>query len=127
MAENIFRARARAADRDDLEVASAGLMCYPGEDMSENARLALISLGVDARQHRSRQFTLDMLDEYDLILTMTASHKAVIGASDKVFTLGEFAGGTDVADPYGGDVETYKATASELADAIDRVIAKLTD
>ena len=125
MAESIFRAKARAAGRDDLEAASAGLMCYPGEDMSENARLALGSMGIEAGEHKARQFTLDMLDEYDLILTMTASHKAVIGQHDNVFSLAEFVGGRDVSDPYGGDIEVYKATALELDQAIEKVINRL--
>ena len=125
MAENIFRAKAKSRGYKEVKVASAGLMCYEGEDMTENARLALKAMGIKAGKHKSRQFSLNMVEEYDLILTMTARHKAMIGDYDNVFTLAEFSGEGDVPDPYGGDLNVYKMTAFELDTALEKTINRL--
>ena len=125
MAENIFRAKVKSRGYKEVRVASAGLMCYEGDEMSENARLALKAMGIKAPRHRSRQFSLNMLEEYDLILTMTARHKAIIGDYDNVFTLAEFSGESDIPDPYGGDLNTYQMTAFELENALEKVINRL--
>ena len=68
MAENIFRAKVKGRGYKEVKVASAGLMCYEGEEMTENARLALNAMGLKVGKHRSRQFRLNMVEEYDLIL-----------------------------------------------------------
>ena len=46
-------------------------------------------------------------------------------STDNVFTLAEFAGESDVADPYGGDLAVYQMTAFELDVALEKVINRL--
>jgi protein-tyrosine phosphatase len=47
-------------------------------------------------------------------------------APDKVFTLGEYADGAqrDVIDPFGGDIEEYRQTATEIYDALTDIAEK---
>ena len=57
---------------------------------------------------------------------MTAAHydrlvQAMPWAEDKVFTLAP----DDIADPFGGDLETYRACAAQLRDAVERLIGNL--
>ena len=72
----------------------------------------------------------DFFKKADIVLTMTKGHKmAVLSAlpecEKKVFTLGEYVGGIDVTDPYGGDEKAYEACAKQLYDYIKRVVEKL--
>lgn len=101
-----------------------------GTIASENAVKAMEKMGIDISKHVSTQLTAENVKEADLVLTMTKGHKAVIvnavpDAEDKVFTLGEYAGGGDVSDPYGGSEEVYEKCAHEIYDYIERIVEKL--
>ena len=122
MAEGIFNRLSEGAF-------SRGL-CVGGERVSENAVKAMQKLGIDISAHVSRQLCGEDIAESGLVLTMTHAHKAAIlfaypEASDKVFSLGEYAGGKDVCDPYGGDEAVYEECARELYVYIERIIGKL--
>jgi hypothetical protein len=42
------------------------------------------------------------------------------------YTLKEYVGDTgDIADPFGGDVNTYLKNAKEISDSVDKIIPKL--
>lgn len=108
---------------------SRGLMAEGGK-ASENAIKAMAKMGIDITGHVSRQLTVEDVNESDLVLTMTKMHKmaivsAVPDAEDKVFTLGEYAGGSDVTDPYGGDEAVYEECAREIYDYIEKIVVKL--
>ncbi|MBR5535589.1 MAG: low molecular weight protein arginine phosphatase, partial [Clostridia bacterium] len=76
------------------------------------------------------RLTKEDVEESDIVLTMTRGHKAVILSAmphceEKVFTLGEYIGGGDITDPYGGSEEVYQKCAEELYEYIERVVEKL--
>jgi protein-tyrosine-phosphatase len=79
----------------------------------------------DLRRHR------ELVTGADLILTMTAEQKALVGAvadgaARPVFTLGEFAGGGgDIRDPMGHDEQRYRATRDEIRGYLERSIDRL--
>lgn len=101
-------------------VASAGLSALDGEPATEPARQVAREWGLDLASHRARRLTRADLEAARLVLTMTAEHKRRVlemapEAAGKVYTLGEYAGVPgDVEDPYGHDVERYRATARQL-------------
>ncbi len=101
---------------------SAGVAAMDGGSASRNSVDAVKEWGIDLRYHKSAQITGKMYDNADIILTMTQNHKMSLPLSEKVMTLGEFAGGFgDVADPYGGDLEVYKACAAEIKSLIEKI------
>lgn len=122
MAEGIFNHLSEGA-------ISRGLMASAGESASVNAVKALEKMGIDITNHVSAQLTISDIDESDLVLTMTKGHKSAIlsaaDAADKVFTIGEYVGGGDISDPYGGDEAVYDACAEELYDYIEKIVEKL--
>ena len=95
---------------------------------AENAKEAVKKYGGNLDEHFSRQITLDDIENFDHIVTMTASHKAMLKSaidSDKIITLAEFAGETgDVADPYGGDLALYEMTAEMIYKYIDKALSQ---
>ena len=125
MAETILRSKLKAIKVKDYKVQSAGIMCYEGQPMSDNAIEALTTLGYKVAPHKSRQFRLNMLTECELIITMTARHKYAIGEYPNVFTVDEIASTGEVIDPYGGDLNDYIECARELEHAIDILIQKM--
>ncbi|MDR9756448.1 MAG: low molecular weight protein arginine phosphatase [Thermoanaerobacterales bacterium] len=81
---------------DDIQLMSAGLAVLPGEPASSGACYALRREGIDLSNHRAQQLTKEMVEEADLILTMTASQKRHLleifpMSAGKVFVLKEFA------------------------------------
>lgn len=129
MAEGILRAAAKGTS---FKTSSAGLFAG-GEPVSKNAVLVMNEIGIDISGHVSRQLTRDMLEEFDLVLTMSESHKnAIVSAfpeyKDKTFTLPEYAGesGGEIPDPFGGDVETYRKCRDSIGKYVNTgVVPKL--
>lgn len=134
MAQAIARQLLDTNDRADVEVASAGTAAWDGAPASEGAYLVALEHHLDLSAHRARQLTADLVAGADLVLGMSAHHveRAVaLGGQGKSHLLGAFAGraATDaqVDDPFGGDLEEYRATfdrlASLLLDAVERLPA----
>lgn len=130
--------------RGRVEVASAGLAAYDGDPASTNAVSALREeWGIDLNAHRAREVTQVDLQEADLVLTMTRSHRDAILSNhpdlgEKVFTLKEFAAGArendqaqeynfalDITDPYGMPPAVYKKCARDIKDAVERLLRRI--
>ncbi|NNV06386.1 MULTISPECIES: low molecular weight protein arginine phosphatase [unclassified Geobacillus] len=114
-----------------VEVKSAGVFAAEGSEASDQAKMALREKGIEA-EHRSSLLKKEHIDWATHVLTMTSGHKEMIiqrfpEAKDKTFTLKQFAAGTDgdIADPFGGPLEAYRAARDELEALIDRLAEKL--
>ena len=113
---------------EGFAVRSAGLYAYEGEPASENAVEAAKKYGCDISSHRSLPIDIDLVNQSDLILTMTPAHKQVLSsvADGKVFTFGEYVGSDDdIADPFGGDLDEYIRCADTLYKFSELLVDKL--
>ncbi len=133
MAEALARAALAQSGLSDITVASAGTDAFTGEAASTNARSAMRERGLDLGAHRARRLDRDVVEEADLILTMTSRHKdrvvsLVPRAIEKTFTLKEFVSGErlDVADPFGQSLDAYRRAADEINEAVTRVVHRLS-
>ncbi len=110
MAEGIFKEITKEL-KPQLDVASAGIMAYNGDSVSENAVIACKDYNADISAHKAKQITMDDALTTDLFVCMTSSHSnALINAGidgNKICTL-------DVSDPYGGNIEIYRACCKEI-------------
>lgn len=103
---------------------SAGLFASPGAPPSDLAVTVLAERGIDMRDHRAKIFSAYMIDQTDLILTMTGDHRRHLlatypEAGAKTFVLGDYVGEPgDIRDPFGGNYESYVATRDALEDKI---------
>ncbi len=137
MAEGIFKAMLQKAEIKNVNVSSAGISAFEGEDANEKAIYTLNKKGIDIKNHRARQLTRKIISESDLILTMTCSNKdMVLNAapeySDKVYTLKEYAcivndeevsgKNLDIADPFGSDYNTYENVFAEIEEQLNKII-----
>lgn len=115
-----------------IEVITAGTHPNSGEGASIGAMKVMQEIGVDLSDHKARRVDEEILADADWILTMTRGHRdylsRVFGDNDKLFTLYEFLGqDKDVLDPYGGDVDTYRACRDELQQLMEMLTKKLED
>ena len=128
MAEQLF-------DKQLIKAASAGLMAAPGDPASANAVLAMRERNIDLTGHRSQPVTKELIEDADIILTMTEGHKAALSrqAAGKVWTLGEYADISrkhppdtySISDPFGGDIKVYRSCAGEIYGLLEKVRDKL--
>lgn len=106
----------------ELMVKSAGTAAFGSQEASKNAILALRELGIDLSSHRSQPVSKELIEEADLVLTMTRSHKQQLlafkpDAQNRIFTLAEFTSkdlGKNISDPFGGDLDIYIECRNEI-------------
>lgn len=140
-------ANAMAAERGlEITFSSAGTWAATGEPASAEAVAVLRERGIDLRGHVSRRLDARIIEEADLVLTMTTSHTLAVLSSmpkarGKVFTLKEYIrllneagkqggmkitlGQDDIADPLGRPAAVYRDVADELAKAIAALLDHL--
>ena len=114
-----------------VEIFSAGVNAMLGQPASRHAISVMEESGLCLLSHRAATVSEELLDGATLVLTMTGSHRAILlsdypSAGDRVYTLAEYVGDTaDVADPFGGSVEEYRACAAQIKDMLLRAVEKL--
>jgi len=95
------------------ECDSAGIFATPGASLSEGAQKALASLSSAEFSHRAKQVTKALLNEADLVLTMTKDHGILLqqrfGPSEKIRSMPQ-----DIPDPYGQALPAYLSCAEEI-------------
>jgi protein-tyrosine-phosphatase len=120
----------RAAE--GIRVSSAGTGAWDGAPVSEGAYLVGLERGLDLSGHRARLLTRELVEQADLILTMARHHRARVdelGGEGRVFVLGEYAGRegdeVEVSDPFGGDLNVYRDTCSELEALLQAAVERI--
>ena len=106
------------------DASSAGLSAPFGAKASDYAVSIMEKMGINIKNHASRQIDYQMLETADAVITMTETQKAMLLYSVpefeyKLFTLYEWAGKKgDVKDPFGGSEVVYEECAKELEELI---------
>lgn len=109
-------------------IASAGVSAFGDDPMTPEAREALRGFGINAGPHRSQALTKSLVENADVIYAMTNAHaKRVVelipDAKDKVQLLDPT--GRDIADPIGGTLADYRASAETIAKLVEQRLAEL--
>lgn len=128
MAEGLFNNYFKQSKLNNAS--SAGISVISGSKVSKNSVETLKAYDIDISCHIPRQLTEDMLKEYDLVITMSRSHKDFIISfwpkySDKIHSFSEYADSEDIFDPYGCDLDVYKLCASQINNGITNLIESL--
>ncbi len=107
----------------DIEVDSAGLGCAYGVPMAEHTAKIIEELGIFFT-HTSQPLTQKLADESNLIVTMEKWQKDALQQvlGDKVVCMNDITLRGDIADPYGGTMETYREVEKSLEESIPLVV-----
>ena len=132
MAEGLLKGLiSRRADAKEWVIASAGLMAIPGQSASENAIEALHARRLDIQSHHARLVTQDLIENYNLILTMERNQQeALLHAfpqfTGKIFMLSQMVGKkNDIVDPVGGLLADFESTAQEIEQIVNKGFARI--
>ena len=107
-----------------LEVLSAGAFAASGAHVTDEARRAVLEMGVDISGHRSRKLTSKLIKSADMIFCMTQSHVAQVvekapAAASKTFRVDP---SSDISDPIGASVGVYRKTADRVRRALAKIL-----
>lgn len=105
------------------KVLSAGLHATGDLPASENARDAIAELDLNLEGHRNRHADRQLLEEADLVLTMTQDQRDLLrmayfdlyGGIQKIRTLGA----QDIEDPFFADMGTYRKVRDQIKELIE--------
>ncbi|MDE9365435.1 low molecular weight phosphotyrosine protein phosphatase [Luteipulveratus sp. YIM 133132] len=124
---------------DRTEITSAGLLVLdPGAPADPRALAALARAGLDGSAHRTTQFELDDVEEYDLVLFVEERHidlfgaaRATAGARERVRLLRAFdpvavaLGTLDLPDPVEHGPAAYHRCLKDIRSAAPRIVTEL--
>ena len=108
--------------KSGVEVQSAGISAWGGSPASDKAIHAMQQIGIDLHGHTSQTLTEKLLQEAEIVWTMTAAHRSAILAqfpnfTDRVHMLSPR--NQDVLDPFGGTQEAYNQCAQQIREHLD--------
>lgn len=134
LAEAIARRLIAERGIADVEASSAGTSAWPDAPASDGSLLVAMEHGLDLSDHRARQLSADLVAQSSLILTMGPHHldraEALGGAGKSTLLTAYvhgFEGARPVTDPFGGDLDVYRATFDELEREIALVLDRITN
>jgi protein-tyrosine-phosphatase len=110
-------AEAVARREAQVDVESAGLTAYAGDQAPEDAIVVARELGYDLSAHRARPLTEEMLERSDVVVGMTAAHVAAVGRAARL--LGE----ADIDDPIGRGRDVYRQVYARIETDVRRLLA----
>lgn len=137
LAEALARRELSERGWAQVEVGSAGVAAFPGEEASDGSLAAARRHGLDLSDHRATRLTETVVAGSDLILTMSPGHvvRAMeLGGEGRTALLTAFAdhgvegdilGGSGVPDPFGGDEAAYQAAYLALETLVTQVLNRL--
>lgn len=116
---------------EKIYTCSSGIHAYPGDISTyEACKVMKEEYEIDLTNHRATALRESKIEEMDLILCMTKSHKNSLdmiypNLQNKVFLIKEYVGlEGEVEDPWGCSLATYSECAKELNYYIDLLLEK---
>ena len=123
LAEGLFKKYLKDNNITDIEVSSAGIGVFPGDEVSINSILVAGNRGIDISNHRARNINSEHLMTTDLFFCMSDSHKQVLLRrcdESKIVVL-------NVPDPYGRPLEIYEECAKRLESKFPEIIERINN
>ena len=119
MAEAIYNSIARKAELNTVAY-SAGV-CANGANISQHAKNVLVEnlLVSEDFSRKSVQINREMCKDADLIVGMTEAHAMKLVMSFPEFATKIKALDTEISDPFGGYIETYRECFLEIKHAVE--------
>lgn len=131
MAEAIFNS---LCNIPGIKAISAGVSIVNNSITSKNsATVVKENINIDLSHRKAVQINEDIVENSDIILTMTEYIRDILAAKfpkfrHKIHTLNEYVSiKGDIEDPFGRDIETYRYTYKQLEGSILLLLDKLKE
>ncbi len=113
--------------RRKISATSAGLSAADGMPISVNAAEALCDFGIASTpnnnyvNHRARTVSISDIALNDIIVGISSRHAMALMASYPQFASKIISMDRDIPDPFGGDLDDYRACLREIHACIERM------
>ena len=121
LAEGLFKKYLQENNITDIEVGSAGLSVFPGDEVSINSALVAMKRGVNISLHRARRVNLEHFAETDLFVCMTNEHTNALSRycpPSQMMTL-------NIPDPYCQPIEAYEKCADSIESEFPKILKRI--
>lgn len=115
-----------------VDISSAGASALEGSPASQYSIEVGQAHALDLSSHRARLLTPALIGGADLVVTMGARHREIVGtldpeALDYTFLLTNFSDHHfgDIPDPIGGGLEVYERTYQLIRDCVESMASRL--
>jgi protein-tyrosine-phosphatase len=125
MAMGLMRVKAQG-DKDEWRIDSAGVWAQRGLPAAQYTLEVLHTRGVDLDKYASKPLTVEMIEDFFLILTMERNHQEALHYAfpqhtGKIFMLSQMVGKkNDIVDPVGGPLAEFENTAQEIEQILNK-------
>jgi len=115
-----------------IQVSSAGMEAWDGEQASAHTLEVLKEQKLDISGHRSRRISAELLAEADWIIPMTLAQEERLRRLfpqflPKIRFLGDWGEHKrEVRDPWGGSLDAYRQTALEIRELLSALKDRLS-
>ena len=105
-----------------------------GDIPTQDAIEVMEEYNINLKEHRATNIKQSQIENMDLILCATVSHKIAILQSypqleGKVYTMKEYANlakeSYDISDPWGYNIHVYRKCANEIEECLKQIISRL--
>lgn len=140
MAEWLLKQKVKDKKIENIEVYSCGIYAQDGDTPTwEAKRVMMDEYSIDMNEHRATNIVNSNIEKMDLILCATSRHKKDVlriypKLEGKVFTMKEYVGYNreyhdkiDIKDPWGYDIETYRACVAEIDECLEMLLEKINN
>lgn len=133
MAHKMMEKKANEQGKN-IEVYSSGVWAQDGDVPTQEGITVMKDYGIDLTTHRATNIRNSNIEDMDVILCATFSHKINVISmypelKDKVFTMKEYAGcygdDIDIRDPYGYGLNVYINCAKEIDECLDKILERM--
>ena len=132
LAEGIAKRLIAERRLTDIEVSSAGTSAWADAPASDGSLLVALERGITLGDHRARPLSPEIVFNSDLIFAMGPHHLdrvEALGGTHRSWLLTAYAAGDGterpVSDPFGGDLDVYRATFDELEREIGAILDRV--
>ena len=134
MAHRLLEKKLKEQNRKDIEVYSCGIYAETGDGPTEEAIQVMKDMEVDITKHRATNIKKSNIQEMDIILCATNSHKNMVISmypelKEKTYTLKQYVkynkenhDPIDISDPWGYGESIYRYCANEIDECLDMLL-----
>lgn len=123
LAEGLFKKYLEEKKITDIEVGSAGLSVFTGDEVSVNSALVAMQRGVNISLHRARRVNLQDFAETDLFVCMTPAHANALSRYCKQSQMMVL----NITDPYCQPIEAYEECADSIEKEFPQILERLNE
>lgn len=121
MAEALLRSKIKKNRIKWWDVSSCGIYAEVGGTISANSKTALEEVGISVEKFAPKQLNQALVEKSTMAVCMTENQKKMLEECGNVHCIKDLCG-YDVPDPYGCNLEAYRAARDVLSKACDLII-----